>query len=154
MLVFDCVSDQESTCYLLYAANVEQTPFNFYWPSPPTRDAVLFFRLAGLRKKKNFPPFLFSIHLNFKMAQQAKQAAQRLGGLFPQGSGKGAGSAAGALVVLGALGYGINASLFNGNDRKKVYLVNVIFIFICFSRRWSQSCQVYSSFWCPKRSLL
>lgn len=49
------------------------------------------------------------------MAQQAKQAAQRLGGLFPQGSGKGIGSATGALVVLGALGYGVNASLFNGN---------------------------------------
>lgn len=49
------------------------------------------------------------------MAQQAKQAAQRLGGLFPQGSGKGMGSAAGALITLGALGYGINASLFNGN---------------------------------------
>ncbi|CEG75256.1 Putative Prohibitin-2 [Rhizopus microsporus] len=47
------------------------------------------------------------------MAQQAKQAAQRLGGMFPQGSGKGLGSAAGALVVLGALGYGVNASLFN-----------------------------------------
>ena len=48
------------------------------------------------------------------MAQQAKQAAQRLGGMFPGGSGKGIGSAAGALVVLGALGYGVNASLFNG----------------------------------------
>jgi prohibitin 2 len=48
------------------------------------------------------------------MAQQAKQAAQKLGGMFPKGSGKGAGSAAGALVVLGALGYGVNASLFNG----------------------------------------
>ncbi|KAG1204170.1 hypothetical protein G6F70_000741 [Rhizopus microsporus] len=47
------------------------------------------------------------------MAQQAKQAAQRLGGMFPGGSGKGIGSAAGALVVLGALGYGVNASLFN-----------------------------------------
>ncbi|PHZ08082.1 uncharacterized protein RHIMIDRAFT_208566 [Rhizopus microsporus ATCC 52813] len=33
--------------------------------------------------------------------------------MFPQGSGKGLGSAAGALVVLGALGYGVNASLFN-----------------------------------------
>ncbi|RCH91180.1 prohibitin subunit [Rhizopus azygosporus] len=47
------------------------------------------------------------------MAQQAKQAAQKLGGMFPGGSGKGIGSAAGALVVLGALGYGVNASLFN-----------------------------------------
>ncbi|KAI8875736.1 prohibitin-2 [Backusella circina FSU 941] len=47
------------------------------------------------------------------MAQQAKQAAQKLGGMFPQGAGKGLGGAAGALVVLGALGYGINASLFN-----------------------------------------
>ncbi|KAG2192863.1 prohibitin-2 [Mucor mucedo] len=47
------------------------------------------------------------------MAQQAKQAAQRLGGLFPQGAGKGAGAATGALVILGALGYGVNASLFN-----------------------------------------
>ncbi|CDS11903.1 Putative Prohibitin-2 [Lichtheimia ramosa] len=47
------------------------------------------------------------------MAQQAKQAAQKLGGMFPKGAGKGVGSAAGALVTLGALGYGINASLFN-----------------------------------------
>ncbi|GAA5794703.1 prohibitin-2 [Helicostylum pulchrum] len=47
------------------------------------------------------------------MAQQAKQAAQRLGGIFPQGSGKGIGAAAGAITVLGALGYGFNAALFN-----------------------------------------
>ncbi|KAI7905734.1 prohibitin-2 [Cokeromyces recurvatus] len=47
------------------------------------------------------------------MAQQAKQAAQRLGGMFPKGSGKGVGSTASALIVLGALGYGVNASLFN-----------------------------------------
>ncbi|CAM0140774.1 Prohibitin-2, subunit of the prohibitin complex (Phb1p-Phb2p) [Umbelopsis sp. WA50703] len=47
------------------------------------------------------------------MAQQAKQAAQRLGGMFPKGSGKGLGGAAGAIITLGALGYGINASLFN-----------------------------------------
>jgi prohibitin 2 len=33
--------------------------------------------------------------------------------MFPKGSGKGTGSAVGALVVLGALGYGVNASLFN-----------------------------------------
>lgn len=50
------------------------------------------------------------------MAQQAKQAAQKLGGMFPQGTGKGLGGAVGALAVLGALGYGINASLFNGNN--------------------------------------
>jgi hypothetical protein len=49
------------------------------------------------------------------MAQQAKQAAQKLGGMFPQGSGKGVGGAVGAIAVLGALGYGVNASLFNGN---------------------------------------
>lgn len=48
------------------------------------------------------------------MAQQAKQAAQRLGGIFPQGSGKGVGAATGAIAILGALGYGVNASLFNG----------------------------------------
>ncbi|KAG2215550.1 hypothetical protein INT46_000356, partial [Mucor plumbeus] len=47
------------------------------------------------------------------MAQQAKQAAQKLGGMFPQGSGKGVGGAVGAIAVLGALGYGVNASLFN-----------------------------------------
>jgi hypothetical protein len=49
------------------------------------------------------------------MAQQAKQAAQKLGGMFPQGSGKGIGGAVGAIAVLGALGYGVNAALFNGN---------------------------------------
>ncbi|KAI8057392.1 prohibitin-2 [Thamnidium elegans] len=47
------------------------------------------------------------------MAQQAKQAAQKLGGMFPQGAGKGLGGAIGAITVLGAVGYGINASLFN-----------------------------------------
>ncbi|KAI8986414.1 prohibitin-2 [Pilobolus umbonatus] len=47
------------------------------------------------------------------MAQQAKQAAQKLGGMFPQGAGKGIGGAIGALTVLGAVGYGVNASLFN-----------------------------------------
>ncbi|KAI9245926.1 prohibitin-2 [Helicostylum pulchrum] len=47
------------------------------------------------------------------MAQQAKQAAQKLGGMFPQGAGKGLGGAIGAVTVLGAVGYGINASLFN-----------------------------------------
>ncbi|KAG2223980.1 hypothetical protein INT45_013437 [Circinella minor] len=47
------------------------------------------------------------------MAQQAKEAAKKLGSVFPKGSGKGLGSAAGALVVLGGLGYGVNASLFN-----------------------------------------
>ncbi|EIE84241.1 hypothetical protein G6F46_004169 [Rhizopus delemar] len=47
------------------------------------------------------------------MAQQAKQAAQRLGGMFPKGSGKGIGGAVGALAVLGGVGYGVNASLFN-----------------------------------------
>ncbi|KAG2231236.1 hypothetical protein INT48_009280 [Thamnidium elegans] len=43
----------------------------------------------------------------------AKQAAQKLGGMFPQGAGKGLGGAIGAITVLGAVGYGINASLFN-----------------------------------------
>ncbi|KAI7901508.1 prohibitin-2 [Cokeromyces recurvatus] len=47
------------------------------------------------------------------MAQQAKQAAQRLGGMFPQGSSKGIGGAIAALATLGAVGYGVNASLFN-----------------------------------------
>jgi hypothetical protein len=60
------------------------------------------------------PPAPLFFDCIVRMAQQAKQAAQRLGGMFPQGSGKGLGSAAGALVVLGALGYGVNASLFNG----------------------------------------
>lgn len=58
--------------------------------------------------------FLLQYNLIYNMAQQAKQAAQRLGGMFPKGSGKGLGSAVGAITVLGALGYGVNASLFNG----------------------------------------
>ncbi|KAI1315824.1 Prohibitin-2, subunit of the prohibitin complex (Phb1p-Phb2p) [Mortierella claussenii] len=41
------------------------------------------------------------------------QAFNRLGGIFPKGSGKGAAGGAGALIALGALGYGFNASLFN-----------------------------------------
>ena len=71
---------------------------------------------------------------NHSMAQQAKQAAQRLGGMFPKGSGKGIGGAAGAIITLGALGYGINASLFNGNygcafflvRKKKTLLLNTL----------------------------
>ncbi|KAI8990285.1 prohibitin-2 [Pilobolus umbonatus] len=47
------------------------------------------------------------------MAQQAKQAAQKLSGMFPNGAGKGLGSGLGALIVLGGVGYGVNASLFN-----------------------------------------
>ena len=42
------------------------------------------------------------------------QAFNKLGGIFPKGSGKGLAGGAGALITLGALGYGINASLFNG----------------------------------------
>lgn len=61
------------------------------------------------------------------MAQQAKQAAQKLGGMFPQGSGKGIGGAVGAIAVLGALGYGVNASLFNGNFFLcKMYMSGVV----------------------------
>ncbi|KAI8969112.1 prohibitin-2 [Mycotypha africana] len=45
------------------------------------------------------------------MAQQAKQAAQKLGGMMP--NGKGVAGGLGALAVIGALGYGVNASLFN-----------------------------------------
>ncbi|KAG0057222.1 Prohibitin-2, subunit of the prohibitin complex (Phb1p-Phb2p) [Gryganskiella cystojenkinii] len=41
------------------------------------------------------------------------QVFNRLGGIFPQGSGKGIAGGAGALITLGALGYGLNASLFN-----------------------------------------
>lgn len=43
------------------------------------------------------------------------QVFNRLGGIFPKGSGKGIAGGAGALITLGALGYGLNASLFNGN---------------------------------------
>lgn len=62
------------------------------------------------------------------MAQQAKQAAQRLGGIFPQGSGKGIGAAAGAITVLGALGYGFNQALFNGK------LMRTFFVFDSFRK--------------------
>jgi hypothetical protein len=68
------------------------------------------------------------------MAQQAKQAAQKLGGMFPKGSGKGAGSAAGALVVLGALGYGVNASLFNGKSKKVLFLTLLLYAVFIDSR--------------------
>jgi prohibitin 2 len=43
------------------------------------------------------------------------QVFNRLGGIFPKGSGKGIFGGAGALITLGAIGYGVNASLFNGN---------------------------------------
>ncbi|KAG0278139.1 Prohibitin-2, subunit of the prohibitin complex (Phb1p-Phb2p) [Linnemannia exigua] len=41
------------------------------------------------------------------------QAFNKLGGIFPKGSGKGIAGTAGALLALGGIGYGINASLFN-----------------------------------------
>ncbi|RUS19235.1 prohibitin-2 [Endogone sp. FLAS-F59071] len=47
------------------------------------------------------------------MAQQARHAARNLGNMFPGASPRGMGTATGALIVLGAVGYGINASLFN-----------------------------------------
>lgn len=47
------------------------------------------------------------------MAQQGKQAFQKLGNLFPKGGGRGLLTGSGALITLGALGYGINACLFN-----------------------------------------
>lgn len=77
----------------------------FDWISATSRDDVT-----------SRDEYFLSLYYIFiiEMAQQAKQAAQRLGGLFPQGAGKGAGAATGALVILGALGYGVNASLFNG----------------------------------------
>lgn len=44
------------------------------------------------------------------------QAFNKLGGIFPKGSGKGLFGGAGALITIGALGYGINTALFNGNN--------------------------------------
>lgn len=43
------------------------------------------------------------------------QAFNRIGGIFPKGSGKGLAGGVGAVIALGAVGYGINAALFNGN---------------------------------------
>ena len=43
------------------------------------------------------------------------QAFNKLGGIFPKGSGKGAASGLGALIALGTVGYAFNAALFNGN---------------------------------------
>ncbi|KAL1916237.1 uncharacterized protein VTP21DRAFT_5854 [Calcarisporiella thermophila] len=47
------------------------------------------------------------------MAQQGRQAFNKLGSMFPKGSGKGLLTGSGVLLGLGAVGYGINASLFN-----------------------------------------
>ncbi|KAG9323067.1 hypothetical protein KVV02_004619 [Mortierella alpina] len=41
------------------------------------------------------------------------QAFNKLGGIFPKGSGKGLVGGAGALITLGTLGYCFNAALFN-----------------------------------------
>ncbi|KAG0250889.1 Prohibitin-2, subunit of the prohibitin complex (Phb1p-Phb2p) [Actinomortierella ambigua] len=41
------------------------------------------------------------------------QAFNRLGSVFPKGSGKGIFGGLGAIVTIGALGYGINSALFN-----------------------------------------
>jgi len=48
------------------------------------------------------------------MASQGRQAINRLGGMLPKGGGKGLFTGAGALITLGTIGLGINASLFNG----------------------------------------
>ncbi len=48
------------------------------------------------------------------MASQGRQAINRLGGMLPKGGGKGLFAGTGTLIVLGAAGLGINASLFNG----------------------------------------
>jgi hypothetical protein len=44
------------------------------------------------------------------------QAFNRLGGALPKGSGKGIIGGIGALAAIGALGFGINAALFNGKE--------------------------------------
>lgn len=89
------------------------------------------------------------------MAQQAKQAAQKLSGMFPKGAGKGLGGAAGVIIALGALGYGVNASLFNGNISNPSFsrtcaIALTWSAFYNNSRWWSQSYQVYSSVWCSE----
>ena len=48
------------------------------------------------------------------MASQGRQAISRLSGMLPKGGGKGLFTGMGALITLGAVGLGINASLFNG----------------------------------------
>lgn len=73
--------------------------------------SIDFSRFAVLTKGLSY--FLYNF-IQHNMAQQAKQAAQKLGGMFPQGAGKGIGGAIGAIAVLGGLGYGVNACLFNG----------------------------------------
>lgn len=50
------------------------------------------------------------------MAQQARHAARNFGNMFPGAGPRGIGTATGALIALGAVGYGINASLFNGKS--------------------------------------
>lgn len=63
------------------------------------------------------PPSVRSIPLNlFSLSQitAMAQAFNKLGGIFPKGSGKGLIGGAGALIALGTVGYGINAALFNG----------------------------------------
>jgi len=47
------------------------------------------------------------------MASQGRQAISRLSGMLPKGGGKGLFTGMGALITLGAVGLGINASLFN-----------------------------------------
>jgi len=59
-----------------------------------------------------FPTLLIHSPITSTMAQ----VFNRLGGIFPKGSGKGIAGGAGALITLGALGYGLNAALFNGNQ--------------------------------------
>jgi prohibitin 2 len=47
------------------------------------------------------------------------QAFNKLGGIFPKGSGKGIAGGVGALLALGGVGYGLNAALFNGKHNSK-----------------------------------
>ncbi|CAG8775865.1 7557_t:CDS:2, partial [Acaulospora morrowiae] len=47
------------------------------------------------------------------MASQGRQAMHKLGNMMQKGGGRGAFTGAGAIITLGVLGFGINASLFN-----------------------------------------
>lgn len=61
-------------------------------------------------------PVPFNAHThNHHYTPTMAQAFNKIGGIFPKGSGKGIAGGVGALIALGAVGYGVNAALFNGN---------------------------------------
>ena len=65
------------------------------------------------------------------MASQGRQAISKISNMIPKGGGKGIFTGTGALLALGALGFGINASLFNGT--RDIHITTTYLLTCCLS---------------------